>query len=208
MSMPASRSPRWPTSRTPCLHGASTPADELLGDYREAESASGVGWNYLAAINLIETRFGSIAASAPPARRARCSSCPRRSPPTARRRHPLAPRQHHGGRPLPRRQRLCQRSRSRHLPLQQRQRIRAGGQRLRSSAGGRSRNVRRLLPLGRLLLTPPVTCCSPSVTPRRHRSRRRLSGDPPAISRPGAPNTLDSWSFEANRRRPIRVHPS
>ena len=39
---------------------APAPADELLGDYREAESASGVGWNYLAAINLIETRFGSI----------------------------------------------------------------------------------------------------------------------------------------------------
>jgi membrane-bound lytic murein transglycosylase B len=36
------------------------PADELLGYYREAESASGVGWNYLAAINLIESRFGSI----------------------------------------------------------------------------------------------------------------------------------------------------
>jgi membrane-bound lytic murein transglycosylase B len=36
------------------------PADELLSYYREAESASGVGWNYLAAINLIETRFGSI----------------------------------------------------------------------------------------------------------------------------------------------------
>jgi membrane-bound lytic murein transglycosylase B len=37
------------------------PADELLSLYREAEAASGVGWNYLAAINLIETRFGSIA---------------------------------------------------------------------------------------------------------------------------------------------------
>ena len=37
------------------------PAEELLGYYREAEAASGVGWNYLAAINLIETRFGSIA---------------------------------------------------------------------------------------------------------------------------------------------------
>lgn len=36
------------------------PADELLGYYRDAESATGVGWNYLAAINLIETRFGSI----------------------------------------------------------------------------------------------------------------------------------------------------
>ncbi|WP_407686420.1 lytic transglycosylase domain-containing protein [Mycobacterium sp. HUMS_1102779] len=36
------------------------PADELLGDYHEAESQSGVGWSYLAAINMIETRFGSI----------------------------------------------------------------------------------------------------------------------------------------------------
>ena len=37
-----------------------TPADELLGYYHDAEQASGVGWNYLAAINLIESRFGSI----------------------------------------------------------------------------------------------------------------------------------------------------
>jgi membrane-bound lytic murein transglycosylase B len=36
-------------------------ADELLGHYRAAESASGVGWTYLAAINLIETGFGRIA---------------------------------------------------------------------------------------------------------------------------------------------------
>lgn len=36
------------------------PAEELLSLYREAEAAYGVGWNYLAAINLIETRFGSI----------------------------------------------------------------------------------------------------------------------------------------------------
>jgi hypothetical protein len=39
---------------------APAPADELLGYYHDAEAASGVGWNYLAAINLIETRFGSI----------------------------------------------------------------------------------------------------------------------------------------------------
>lgn len=36
------------------------PAEELLGYYHQAESETGVGWNYLAAINLIETRFGSI----------------------------------------------------------------------------------------------------------------------------------------------------
>lgn len=37
------------------------PADELLGYYRKAETATGVGWNYLAAIHLIETVFGRIA---------------------------------------------------------------------------------------------------------------------------------------------------
>lgn len=36
------------------------PADVLLGFYHEAEAASGVGWNYLAAINLVETGFGRI----------------------------------------------------------------------------------------------------------------------------------------------------
>lgn len=36
------------------------PAGELLAYYREAEAATGVGWNYLAAINLVETRLGSI----------------------------------------------------------------------------------------------------------------------------------------------------
>jgi transglycosylase-like protein with SLT domain len=39
---------------------APPPADELLGYYRDAEAASGVGWNYLAAINLVETRLGSV----------------------------------------------------------------------------------------------------------------------------------------------------
>jgi len=36
------------------------PADQLLGFYHQAESETGVSWNYLAAINLIETRLGSI----------------------------------------------------------------------------------------------------------------------------------------------------
>ena len=39
---------------------APAPAEELLSHYRDAEVASGVGWNYLAAINLIETAFGRI----------------------------------------------------------------------------------------------------------------------------------------------------
>ncbi len=40
---------------------APTPAGELMDYYREAEAASGVGWNYLAAINFIETGFGRVA---------------------------------------------------------------------------------------------------------------------------------------------------
>lgn len=36
------------------------PPDVLMGYYRDAEAAYGVGWSYLAAINLIESRFGSI----------------------------------------------------------------------------------------------------------------------------------------------------
>ncbi|MDG4666328.1 lytic transglycosylase domain-containing protein [Mycobacterium sp. 236(2023)] len=36
------------------------PAAELLGYYRKAEAASGVAWNYLAAINFVETAFGRI----------------------------------------------------------------------------------------------------------------------------------------------------
>ena len=36
------------------------PIGELLADYREAEAATGVPWEYLAAINLVETRMGRI----------------------------------------------------------------------------------------------------------------------------------------------------
>jgi membrane-bound lytic murein transglycosylase B len=36
------------------------PTNKLLGYYREAEAATGVGWNYLAAINLIETGLGRV----------------------------------------------------------------------------------------------------------------------------------------------------
>ncbi len=36
------------------------PVDELMGYYREAETQTGIPWNYLAAINLVETRMGRI----------------------------------------------------------------------------------------------------------------------------------------------------
>lgn len=40
---------------------APTPANELMEYYRQAESEFGVPWNYLAAINLVETAFGRVA---------------------------------------------------------------------------------------------------------------------------------------------------
>jgi membrane-bound lytic murein transglycosylase B len=39
---------------------APIPAAELLAIYREGEAATGVPWQYLAAINLVETRMGRI----------------------------------------------------------------------------------------------------------------------------------------------------
>lgn len=39
---------------------APLPRADLLGFYREAEAASGVPWQYLAAIHLVETRMGRI----------------------------------------------------------------------------------------------------------------------------------------------------
>src|SRR5580693_9270432 len=53
------RHPEWDATTRPRIP-PSAPADELLGYYHQAESESGVSWNYLAAINFIETRFGSI----------------------------------------------------------------------------------------------------------------------------------------------------
>lgn len=53
-SQPNDTLPAWRVDAPP-------PVDELLGYYREAETATGVGWNYLAAVNLVETGFGRIA---------------------------------------------------------------------------------------------------------------------------------------------------
>jgi membrane-bound lytic murein transglycosylase B len=53
MSQPKGTLPAWRID-------APIAAGELIGYYHEAEAESGVGWNYLAAINLVETRLGSI----------------------------------------------------------------------------------------------------------------------------------------------------
>ena len=39
---------------------APPPAPELLAEYKSAEAATGVGWQYLAAIHLVESRMGRI----------------------------------------------------------------------------------------------------------------------------------------------------
>lgn len=41
------------------------PADELRGYYRDAEAATGVPWNYLAAVNFVETTFGRVVGVSP-----------------------------------------------------------------------------------------------------------------------------------------------
>jgi len=40
--------------------GAPPPLSNLVSFYREAQSRYGVGWNYLAAIHLVETKFGRV----------------------------------------------------------------------------------------------------------------------------------------------------
>jgi soluble lytic murein transglycosylase-like protein len=40
--------------------GAPPPLSDLVGFYREASRRYGVGWNYLAAIHLVETKFGRV----------------------------------------------------------------------------------------------------------------------------------------------------
>jgi soluble lytic murein transglycosylase-like protein len=40
--------------------GAPPPFSDLLGFYREAHQRYGVAWNYLAAIHLVETKFGRV----------------------------------------------------------------------------------------------------------------------------------------------------
>ena len=53
LSEPPANLPAWEIVEPP-------PADELLAHYREAESVFGIPWQYLAAINLVETGMGRI----------------------------------------------------------------------------------------------------------------------------------------------------
>jgi hypothetical protein len=53
LGAPPASLPDW-TIRTP------PPADVLIGYYREAESQSGIPWQYLAAVHFVETRMGRI----------------------------------------------------------------------------------------------------------------------------------------------------
>lgn len=53
LSPPSDTLPAWRVVEPPSI-------DELLADYQAAESATGIGWYWLAAINLQETRMGRI----------------------------------------------------------------------------------------------------------------------------------------------------
>lgn len=53
LAQPKDTLPAWRIDRPPA-------AQVLLSAYHDAEVASGVGWSHLAAINLIETHFGSV----------------------------------------------------------------------------------------------------------------------------------------------------
>jgi hypothetical protein len=170
---------------------APAPAEELLGDYREAESASGVGWNYLAAINLIETRFGSIdgvsAAGAqgpmqflPSTFAAYGAGGDINSPTTASWRlaatwPPMA---------LP--AIVITPSTATTTPTNTCGRSTTTQQCLRPT-----RSVRRLPPLGRLLLHDRRRRVAPDWLRRDVTDPRwRLPGDPRAVSRPGAETLL------------------
>lgn len=58
MTAPRESMPPW-TIQPPA------PAGELLGHYHDAQAATGVDWNYLAAVNLVESRFGRINGDSP-----------------------------------------------------------------------------------------------------------------------------------------------
>jgi membrane-bound lytic murein transglycosylase B len=58
LSRPGPQLPRWRI-------GHPAPPAELLAAYHDAEARLGVGWAYLAAVNLVETRFGRIRGDSP-----------------------------------------------------------------------------------------------------------------------------------------------
>jgi membrane-bound lytic murein transglycosylase B len=58
LARPQPRLPSWRIVAPP-------PAEELLAHYREGEQRFGVGWEYLAAIHLVETRMGRIRGTSP-----------------------------------------------------------------------------------------------------------------------------------------------
>lgn len=58
LTRPQQKLPSWRIVSPP-------PPAELLGYYREAEAEFGVGWEYLAAIHLVESRMGRIRGSSP-----------------------------------------------------------------------------------------------------------------------------------------------
>ena len=80
------------------------PADQLLGFYHQAEADTGVSWNYLAAINLVETRLGSIDGVSTADAQGPMQFLPATFAAYGQGGDTFAARQHHGGGPLSRRE--------------------------------------------------------------------------------------------------------
>ncbi len=128
------------------------PADELMNYYRAAESESGVGWNYLAAINFIETRFGSIVGASTAGAEGPMQFLPSTFATYGQGGDINSPRDSimAAGRYLAANGFGNDRDHAIYR-YNNAQPIRAGGQPVRRGTRVRSRRVRRLLPVGRLL---------------------------------------------------------
>ncbi len=102
------------------------PAEELLRHYRAGEAAYGVGWEYLAAINLVETGDGPDPRHLGRRRAGPDAVHPLDLGAVGPRRHQRPRRRDHGRRPLPRPQRRRPPGppRQRAVPLQQRRPLR------------------------------------------------------------------------------------
>ncbi|EUA51701.1 transglycosylase SLT domain protein [Mycobacterium xenopi 3993] len=169
------------------------PADELLGYYHEAESQSGVGWNYLAAINLIETRFGSINGVSTAGAQGPMQFLP----------STFAAYAEGGDIHSPRDSIMAAAASSPRMALPTTMIGPSTGTTTRTNTCGRSTNTRRCLPpipsrspatTGGTSTTTRAraTCCCPSATPRRHRYRSETTWQATRSNSPrrGVPSIL------------------
>ena len=165
---------------------APAPAEDLLRYYKRGERAFGIGWEYLAAINLVETGMGRIRGTSVAGAQGPMQFLPHDVGKVGPRRHPGPGGRDHGRRPLPgaRRWRPAVTPGRRAVPLQQLRPLRPRRDPAGEGHGTTAAGVLRLLPLGHLLpdrarrrtpagrLRPrPSRCRSSAGWPRTHSDR-------------------------------------